>query len=224
MSRTELVMIDLDGTLVDSAPEMVFAVERMLERLGRNPVSPEKIRSWIGNGVSKLVQRALTAEMNPQSQPEEFEQAYQVFSEVYEAHLSERSALYPGVVNGLEKLREDGMILACITNKHSRFTATLLERIGLARYFQSVACGDTYQRRKPHPMPLLKTAEQFNIAPRNAVMVGDSFNDIQAAKAAGFRSVCVPYGYIGDYTVDQLGADHVVESLADLPDLLRAAA
>ena len=96
--------------------------------------------------------------------------------------------------------------------------------IGLARYFQSVACGDTYQKRKPHPMPLLKTAEQFNIAPRNAVMVGDSFNDIQAAKAAGFRSVCVPYGYIGDYTVDQLGADHVVESLADLPDLLRAAA
>jgi phosphoglycolate phosphatase len=217
-------MIDLDGTLVDSAPDMAFAVERMLERLGRNPVSPEKIRSWIGNGVSQLVQRALTGETNLQSQPEQFEQAYQVFSEVYEAHLSERSALYPGVVNGLEKLREEGMILACITNKHSRFTATLLERIGLARYFQSVACGDTYQQRKPHPMPLLKTAEQFNIAPRNAVMVGDSLNDIQAAKAAGFRSVCVPYGYIGDYTVDQLGADHVVESLADLPDLFRAAA
>lgn len=224
MVKPELVVIDLDGTLIDSVPDLSYAVEKMLEQLDLESVDSDLIRTWVGNGVNMLVKRALTRKMDPEDNPDGFDQAYALFSDIYERNLSQRSRLYPGVNEGLQQLIDEGFILACITNKHSRFTHTLLEKIGLSGYFHSVVCGDTYKERKPHPMPLLKTAEQFNIAPSNAVMVGDSMNDIKAAKAAGFKSVCVPYGYIGNYTVEELQADHVIESLIELPELFRALA
>lgn len=220
MIHRQLIVIDLDGTLVDSAPDLIYATGKMLEQLGREPVGAEKIRDWIGNGVQLLVKRALTGMLDPDPNPADFDVALNIFSGIYAANLSERSRLYPGVPEGLEELRKNAFLLACITNKHSRFTASLLENIGLSGYFQSVVCGDTYEQRKPHPMPLLKTAQRFNIDPRKAVMVGDSINDVQAARAAGFLSVCVPYGYRGRYSVEELEADHVIESIADLPALL----
>ncbi|MGH8551261.1 MAG: phosphoglycolate phosphatase [Methylococcales bacterium] len=223
MSRPQLIVIDLDGTLVDSAPDLVFAAQQMLEQLGREPVGAEQIRDWVGNGVNMLVKRVLAGKMDPDEKINGFDRAYRIFSDLYAANLSERSRLYPGVLEGLEELRREGFLLACITNKHSRFTGRLLEKVGLSGYFQAVVCGDTYEERKPHPLPLLKTAERFNIEARNAVMVGDSINDIRAARAAGFVSVCVPYGYKGRYTIEEIGADHVVESLAELPALFAAA-
>ncbi|MCI0667724.1 MAG: phosphoglycolate phosphatase [Methylococcaceae bacterium] len=223
MARPRLVVIDLDGTLIDSAPDLIFAAQKMLEQLGQEPVGAEEIRNWIGNGVTMLVKRVLTRKIEPDEPVNGFDRAQQIFSDLYAANLSERSRLYPGVQEGLEELRREGFLLACITNKHSRFTGRLLEQIGLAGYFRSVVCGDTYEERKPHPMPLLKTAERFNIEPCEAVMVGDSINDVRAARAAGFLSVCVPYGYVGSYTVEELGADHVIESIAELPALLATA-
>ncbi|MGH8477830.1 MAG: phosphoglycolate phosphatase [Methylococcales bacterium] len=220
MSRPQLVVIDLDGTLVDSAPDLIYSVQKMLEQLGRQAAGVEQIRDWVGNGVNMLVKRTLTGRMDPDENPDGFDSAYRIFADTYAANLSERSRLYPGVLEGLEELRKNAFVLACITNKHSRFTGSLLEKIGLAGYFRSVVCGDTYAERKPHPMPLLKTAEQFNIDPCRAVMVGDSLNDVKAAKAAGFVSVCVPYGYRGTYEVEELGADHVIESIAELSALL----
>lgn len=224
MIKPELIVIDLDGTLVDSVPDLAYAVGKMLEQLGREPVSGDQIRNWVGNGVNMLVKRVLAGKMNPEEQPVGFDQAYPVFSDIYAQNISQRSQLYPGVLDGLDRLTDEGFMLACITNKHSRFTHTLLEKIGLAGYFQSIACGDTYLERKPHPMPLLKTAERFNIDPCNALMVGDSMNDVRAARAAGFGCVCVSYGYSGQYTTEELKADYVVESLAQLPALLAAVA
>ncbi len=223
MSRTRLIGIDLDGTLIDSAPDLGYALKNMLEQLDMAPVTGHQIRTWIGNGVNLLVKRALTGTMNPPDQLPQFEQALSVFSDFYEQNINERGCLYPGVREGLSQLRADGFILACLTNKHSRFTHKLLEQSGLAEYFDFVVCGDTFEQRKPHPMPLLKTAEHFSVDPKCAVMVGDSINDIKAAKAAGFMSVSVPYGYLGKYTVDDLAADHSVESLDQLSALLRAA-
>ncbi len=220
MTRSRLIVIDLDGTLVDSAPDLVYATQKMLEQLGRESASAEQIRDWVGNGVNMLVKRALTGMKDPHENPSGFDSAYGIFAELYAANLSERSRLYPGVMEGLEELRKNAFVLACITNKHSRFAGNLLEKIGLARYFRSVVCGDTYEQRKPHPMPLLKTAEQFNIDPCRAVMVGDSTNDVKAARAAGFLSVCVPYGYRGQSSIEELGADHVIETIAELPALL----
>ncbi|MGR9107433.1 MAG: phosphoglycolate phosphatase [Gammaproteobacteria bacterium] len=221
MSRAQLIVIDLDGTLVDSAPDLIDAVKSMLTRLGRAPLEFEddQIRNWIGNGIQMLVKRALTGGVDSNEDPPGFAHAYQIFSELYAANLSQHSRLYPGVVEGLEEMRQAGFVLACITNKHSRFTGSLLEKMGLAEYFREVVSGDTYAERKPHPLPLLKTAERFNINPCDSVMVGDSLNDVQAARSAGFVSVCVPYGYRGRYSVEELGADHVVESLAELPAL-----
>jgi phosphoglycolate phosphatase len=223
MRRPQLIVIDLDGTLVDSAPDLAFAAQKMLEHLGMEPVTPEQIEDWVGNGVGMLVKRVLTGNRSPGEEVEGFDQAYRIFADIYAANLSERSRVYPGVFEGLDELWRQNYLLACITNKHSRFTGNLLEKLGLSRYFQAVASGDTYEQRKPHPLPLLKTAERFNIDPGRAVMVGDSMNDVKAARAAGFLSVCVPYGYRGQSRVDELGADHVVETLAELPALFAVA-
>ncbi len=222
--QPELIAMDLDGTLIDSAPDLSFAIEQMLSRLEKPGVTSEQVRSWIGNGVNMLVKRALMGRMDPPEEPQDFQRALHVFSEIYEQNISGRGTLYPGVLDGLRELKSEGYVLACLTNKHSRFTYSLLDKAGLSDFFDFVVCGDTYEQRKPHPMPLLKTAERFNADPAASVMVGDSMNDIKAAKAAGFRAVCVPYGYIGKYSVDELDADHVVNSLTELPALFDQAA
>lgn len=216
--------MDLDGTLIDSAPDLSFAMAQMLARLEKPAVSSEQVRSWIGNGVNMLVKRGLTGRMDPPEEPPDFQRALQVFGDIYEQNISDRGTLYPGVLDGLRQLKSDGYVLACLTNKHSRFTYSLLDKAGLSEFFDFVVCGDTFEQRKPHPMPLLKTAERFNANPAASVMVGDSMNDIKAAKAAGFKAVCVPYGYTGEYSVDELDADHMVNSLAELPALFDQAA
>lgn len=219
MTAPALVVIDLDGTLVDSAPDLMYATQRMLAQLDKPPVAADAIRAWIGNGVNMLVKRALTGKLEPAENPPGFEEAYRIFADIYADNLSKHSRLYPGVLEGLEKLRKQAFRLACLTNKHSRFTASLLEKLGVAEYFDAVVSGDTYAERKPHPLPLLKTAERFNIPPERSMMVGDSSNDVRAAKAAGFVSVVVPYGYRAEGPIEELGADHVIGSLAELPDL-----
>lgn len=222
LPQPELIVIDLDGTLIDSAPDLAYALEGMRRRLGLPPLRKEVMSQWIGNGVSLLVKRALTGEMEPAGEPERFEEAMAVFSEIYAAHLFDRGGIYPGVWEGLEKLKGEGYLLACVTNKHSRFTRPLMERSGLGRYFDYVGCGDEFERQKPDPLPLLKTAERFGVEPAKAVMVGDSINDVRAGRAAGFTVVCVPYGYRGDCSVADLKADGVADTLADLPLLFES--
>lgn len=216
----ELIVLDLDGTLIDSAPDLGHAVGEMSRRMGREVPSAEQVQGWIGNGVTLLIKRALTGEMNPAGEVPGYERAYALFSSIYEQNLCDRGRVYPGVREGLETLLEQGYTLACLTNKHSRFTPPLLERAGLAQYFEYVACGDTFEFRKPHPMPLQEIGRRFGVKAADSVMIGDSINDIQAAKAAGFVSVCVSYGYSGRYTPEELEADHTVDSLDQLPDLL----
>jgi len=215
-----LIAFDLDGTLVDTAPDLVWAVERLLEETGRSPVGFDTVRGWIGNGVPMLVKRALTGQMRPETTPEDYESALERFRTLYAEHVFQLSRLYPGVEEGLRQIKADGYITACLTNKHSDFTTPLLERAGIARYFDFVGCGNQYELQKPHPEPLLKTAERFSVAPSECLMVGDSENDVKAARAAGYTIACVPYGYRSCEKPEELAADFLIESLTELAQKL----
>jgi phosphoglycolate phosphatase len=222
--RPELVVFDLDGTLVDSAPDIAYSVDAMLERLGMPSMGENRIRAWIGNGSVMLVKRALTGEVWPEGEPPRFAEAFSIFMDVYAANLCNRSRLYPGVAEGLAALRALGYRLACNTNKNSVLTLPLLEQLGISQYFGFVGCGDQFGKLKPDPEPLLKTAEHFGLEPARCLMVGDSANDAEAARNAGFMLVCVPYGYHGGAGVEVLEPDAIVESFIELPALFGAAA
>lgn len=220
--RPELIAFDLDGTLVDSAPDLARAVDAMLESLGHAPAGLERARGWIGNGADMLIKRAMTGQMWPESEPEDFPEAMRLFLEFHEAHLCERGSLFPGVLEGLRDLKAEGYTTAVITNKLSRFTGPLLEQLDLTGYLDFIGSGDQFERIKPDPLPLLKTAELFGAAPERCLMVGDSHNDVQAARAAGYAILCVPYGYRGaGATPEQLGADGILDSIGELPALLK---
>lgn len=217
--RPSLIVFDLDGTLVDSAPDLAYSIDQMLTRLGRKPAGETRVRGWIGNGMPMLLKRALTGEQWPADEPEGFAEALALFMEIYGENLSVRSRLFDGARECLEQLHGEGYTLACVTNKHSRFTRPVLENLGVAQYFACLASGDQFRHHKPHPEPLLKTADQLGIKPECALMVGDSIADAEAARNAGFMLVLVPYGYHGEVTVESLGADAVVQSLIEIPAL-----
>ena len=217
--RPSLIVFDLDGTLVDSAPDLAYSIDQMLIRLGRPPAGEDRVRGWIGNGMPMLVKRALTGESWPTDEPEGFGEALALYMEIYGENLSVRSRLYDGARKCLEQLHGEGYTLACITNKHSRFTGPLLESLGVGQYFACLASGDQFRHHKPHPEPLLKTAGRFGVDPAECLMVGDSIADAEAARNAGFMLVLVPYGYHGEADVNSLGADAVVKSLIEIPAL-----
>jgi phosphoglycolate phosphatase len=220
----ELIAFDLDGTLVDSSPDLADAVDAMLGRLGLPPAGEPQVNRWIGNGVDMLVKRALTGEPWPQDKPPRFDEALTMFMDLYEANVCNRSRLFPGVAEGLKQLKSAGFRLVCVTNKHSRFTRPVLDRLGVLQDMDFVGCGDEFKKHKPDPYPLLKTAEFFAVEPSRGLMVGDSANDVRAARAAGFMVVCVSYGYHGGNGVECLEPDAVVSSLTELPALFKKAA
>lgn len=218
-----LIAFDLDGTLVDSAPDLAWSVDAMLARLDLPPAGEVQVRAWIGNGMAMLVRRALTGAQWPEHDPPRFDEAVAAFMEAYASNLCQRSQLYPGVMAGLDALVSHGYRLACITNKPERFTRPLLEQLGIADRFEFVVGGDTFPRQKPDPQPLLECAAHFGVMPADCLMVGDSPADAKAARNAGFRLALVPYGYHGDGRVEALEPDIVINSLTELPDWLSRA-
>jgi len=218
--RVSMVMIDLDGTLINTAPDLAESANRMLRDLGMAPHSPAQVENWIGNGVSRLVKRALTGELDAEPDAALFERGYARFQQHYAELVAHKSRPYPGVIEGLDTLKAAGFHLACITNKAERFTLPLLAKLKLRDYFALVLSGDSLPKRKPDPLPLLHACKHFGIAPAQGVLVGDSLNDTQAARAAGMPVVCVTYGYNRGNDVRTLNPDAVVDSLADVPALL----
>jgi phosphoglycolate phosphatase len=216
IKRPELVVFDLDGTLVDSAPDLAYSINAMLRRLGFPARPEEQVRAWIGRGAERLVKRALTGD---EGEPELrlFQQAFELFSAIYMENTSRRSRLYPGVRTGLDYLLETRRRLGCITNKRGRFTEPLLKSLGIYDAFAIVVSGDSLPKKKPDPLPLLHAAHVLGVAPEDALMVGDSVTDVEAARAAGFRIVCVRYGYNNGDNIEEAGPDGVVDSLAELP-------
>jgi phosphoglycolate phosphatase len=209
------VVIDLDGTLLDTAPDLADAAEAMLVELGLPGVPLAEIKTYIGNGVSRLVKRALTRDMHADPDAALFERALASFQKHYGEHVSRNSRPFPNVVEGLQAFKSMGLRMACITNKAERFTVPLLRDTGLIDYFELILSGDSLPRRKPDPLPLLHACEQFCIGPAELLLIGDSLNDTQAARAAGCPVFCVPYGYNRGRPVSELDLDAVVSSLAD---------
>ena len=218
-----LIAFDLDGTLVDSAPDLAWAIDAMLARQGLPPAGEARVRGWIGHGMAMLVRRALTGELWPKGNPPHFNEAVAAFMVLYADNLCRHSRLYAGVGAGLERLAAEGYRLACITNKPEKFTRPLLQYLGIADRFEFVAGGDTFSRQKPDPLPLLECAAHFGVAPADSLMVGDSASDAKAARSAGFRLVLVSYGYLGDDSMESLAPDAVIHALTELPDWLSKA-
>lgn len=219
LARPDMVLLDLDGTLVDSAPDIAFCVDAMLQRMDLPPRGEDKVRMWVGNGAERLVHRALCDDAEGIADPETFARAYALFSDFYEQNTSKRSRLYPGAREGLDFLCGSGVMLGCVTNKRGRFTEPLLRALGILNDFDIVISGDTLPKKKPDPMPLLHASEMLGAKPENALMIGDSLNDIEAARAAGFQIVAVSYGYNQGRDIAAARPDAVVDSLARLPDL-----
>ncbi|MGD8309051.1 MAG: phosphoglycolate phosphatase [Chromatiales bacterium] len=219
-----MILIDVDGTLVDSVPDLAFCVDEMMRRLGREPHGQEKVRNWVGNGVERLVRRALIGRLEGEPPDDDFERAYPVFLELYRDNTSERSMLYPGVREGLDYLAGAGYPLGCVTNKAAEFTEPLLKSLGVHPRFGIVISGDTLPRKKPDPLPLLHAAAFFGVDPEQSLMVGDSVSDVSAARAAGFQIVCMSYGYNHGMDIRDAGPDAVIDSLIEIRGLLERAA
>ena len=215
----QMALIDLDGTLVDSVPELALCVDAMLRALARPECGEAAVRLWVGNGVERLVKRALTGEFDGEPASEEFALGLRIFNELYRLQNGRACHLYPGVREGLDALAARRIRLGCVTNKPERFTLPLLEQFGIRAYFDTVVAGDSLAVKKPDPGPLLYAAEQLDCPPASALMVGDSQSDVKAARAAGFHIVCLSYGYNHGRDIREMNPDAVIDSLSELDGL-----
>jgi phosphoglycolate phosphatase len=214
------VAVDLDGTLLDTLPDIAEAADRMLRDLGQPAVGVEVVRGYVGRGISRLVKRLLTGDLEAEPEAHCFARALPLFEQHYRDTFTQRSRPFPGAVEGLERMRAARLKLACVTNKAQAFTVPLLERTGLQPYFDLVVSGDSLPRKKPDPLPLLHIAQCFGVAPSALLLIGDSDNDTEAARAAGCPVACVPYGYRGSREVRDLDCDAIVASLSEAAELI----
>ncbi len=220
----EAIFFDLDGTLVDSAPDLMTAVNTMLAGLDLPSRNEEQIRDWVGNGADRLIHRALTEHMDGEASADLMATARPLFQSAYEKRLCVHSQLYPGVLEGLQALYRDGFKLACITNKPTRFALPLVEQTGIGDFFDTVIGGECTQRKKPDPDALLLGAERLGVEIQNGLMVGDSINDVLASRNAGCPVVAVPYGYNHGRDIREAKPDLVIDSILELISLLKKAA
>jgi len=214
--EVKAVLIDLDGTLLDTALDIAAAANAMLSEFGRPACSIEQIRTYIGRGIPTLVKRCLAGHLDAAEDPDPPPaEALAYFQQQYATTNGRYAAIYPGVLDGLRRLQDQGLRLACITNKATDFTLPLLESSRLAQWFELVVCGDTLPKSKPDPMQLTHVCREFSVASSLALLIGDSVNDVRAARAAGCPVFCVPYGYNEGGDVRDLDCDAIVSSIDD---------
>lgn len=220
LKRPEMVLIDVDGTLVDSVPDLAYCVDAMMRELGMPERGERRVRHWVGNGVERLVKRALINQIDGEPDEAMFARALPVFEALYQDNTSRRSCLYQGVKEALDFLQTTGVRIGCVTNKASQFTLPLLQDLGVRDYFEIVICGDMVERKKPDPMPLLQAAQQLETEPQASMMLGDSMSDVNAARAAGFQIVCMSYGYNHGEEIRDYDPDAVLDSMIEIKDIV----
>ncbi len=216
------IHFDLDGTLIDSVPDLALGVNEMLTILGRETFSEETIRYWVGNGAQTLVKRALLGKREIDEPLDEayFKEAHGIFLEAYAKHLCEATRAYPHVIETLQALKAKGYRLTIITNKPAQFVEPILEHLGFGDLVESFLGGDSLPEKKPHPLPLHHMCERLELDIEASVMVGDSKNDILAANACGMQSIGVTYGYNYGEEITRYDPDAVVNDFSDLLKLL----
>jgi phosphoglycolate phosphatase len=215
-----VLLCDLDGTLVDSLPDLAAAIAELLEGEGRPGLAPEAVAAMVGDGVPKLIERALAATGGV---PPEAELAALVarYMPIYEARLTELTRPYPGAIETLGALKAAGWRLAVCTNKPEAPSRAIVAGLGFAGLFEAVSGGDSLPVKKPHPGHVLGLLATLGAAPGAAVMLGDSANDILAAQAAGLPAIAIAHGY-GGTPARELGAERVIETFDELPAALAA--
>ena len=192
----ELILFDFDGTLIDSAPDLALAINHMLQTLGCDPFEESRVRGWVGNGARTLVERALRASFGEEAPlPVSLDEALETFMAFYAENLAVKTVTYPDVPEVLTQLSAEGFRMAIVTNKPHAFVEPILQSLGMDDLFELTVGGDSLPHKKPHPAPLLHACETLGIAPEKCVMVGDSKNDILAAKAAAMHCIGLGYGY-----------------------------
>lgn len=221
MHLPKLAIFDLDGTLVDSVPDIAVALNAALDDLGLPQVSVEQARRWVGNGARVLARRAYTRAMSADADNDAVDRLYARFLARYSERACEQSRIYEGVEPCLAFLAANDCRLACVTNKPYAITTQVLQTLKLGDRFSMVVGGDSLAEKKPHPMPLQHVMQILGAKPAETLMIGDSSSDVEAAIAAGVDSLCVTYGYNQDLDVTALGANQVVDSLAEVPELFQ---
>jgi phosphoglycolate phosphatase len=216
------VLYDLDGTLLDTAADITLALNRAIAEYGWTSVAQGDVLRMIGRGAQILVQRAALAQQRTLDEATCSSVVERFFHHYGALEQSNESAAqpYPGVMATLQRLHEAGLRSAVVTNKQRRFAVELLERLGPSRWLDLIVGGDSCERRKPDPQPLLFACESLRLQPSEVLMVGDSINDVQAARAAGIAVICVTYGYNEGQDPRTLACDAWIDSMAELPPLL----
>lgn len=215
------VTFDLDGTLLDTIADLAAACDAMLVELGRPPLGGERVRRLVGKGMAVLVERCLTVVDGRAPDAGLLAAAIDVFRRHYAILNGREAREYPGVRAGLEAFQALGLPLAVVTNKPAAFTGPLLERKGLANFFTVTVSGDTTANKKPHPEPILHACGLLGVSPQDNLHIGDSDNDVIAARAAGCRTFVVPYGYTEEGPVDGTDCDALVSDLACAAERVR---
>jgi phosphoglycolate phosphatase len=215
------IVWDLDGTLVDSAPDLASALNSVLDKRGFFTLSNNEVRKMIGNGVPKLVERGFNA-VGVRPNAAQLDELVALFREEYKTCATRQTRPYPGIVEALDEIRSMNIPMGVCTNKPESFTRQILEGLGLAGYFDSVVGGDTTVAQKPDPQPVLACLGGLLAEPASSLMIGDSIHDVHAARAAGVVIGVVPWGY-RSAAVDKLGADFVVQELVGFTGMIRAA-
>ncbi len=208
------IVFDLDGTLIDTAPDLVESLNHTIASRDLAPVGYEDLTHLVGQGARVMIQRAFALRGAPLSE-EQIPALLERFIDHYEASMPGKSRPYPGLIAALERLRSAGYILAVCTNKMERLAGPLIERLELTPYFSAITGGDTFAFRKPDPAHILATVERAGGSPGKALMIGDSVNDILAARNGNIPSIAVPFGY-SDVPVDTLGASHLIQHFDEL--------
>lgn len=211
----DAAIVDLDGTMVNTLGDFAEALNRMLADLQLPAIAPQAIEHMVGKGSEHLI-RSVLAHVGVAEVDAAYGRAWQRYEHHYLQLNGQFADVYPGVLEGLQALRAQGLRLACLTNKPLSFARPLLEQKGLAPLFEQVFGGDSFERKKPDPLPLLKTCEALGTQPVRTLMLGDSSNDAQAARAAGCPVILVSYGYNHGQPVREVDADGFVDALAEL--------
>lgn len=217
--KVKAVMIDLDGTLIHTAPEIARAANAMLAGLDRPTLDAKLIENYIGEGAMVLIKRCLTGKLDGEPSTDLLAQAQKLFFDFY-AQIVAESKPYPQIEKALQAIKQTGVQMACITNKPAAFTMPLLEKSGLLPYFGLVVAGDTLQKKKPEPDQIFYVCEKFNILVNESVLIGDSKTDIAAARNAGCLIFAVPYGYNQGYSIEIGTVDALINHLHEAVDLI----
>lgn len=221
IAEPKLITIDLDGTLIDSVGDLHVSVNMMQKAVGGPVRSVDEVRNWVGNGIERLVHRALTNSLDKDADPALFPEALTHFQQAYQSCNGKHSSVYPTVLETLQQLQNGDVHLICVTNKAAQFTLPLLKFHAIDHYFAAVVPGDQLAHKKPHPAQLLHAAAAFSVAASDCLHVGDSESDVKAARAAEFAIVCVSYGYNHGVPVramqNELAPDIVIDSFGELP-------